>query len=535
VHRENINARSGETVYLDPGAVVFGGLNIWNVHDVRVLGRGTIIYDGPQNPNHDEGWMHKPDWHVVVMHNAHDVEIDGITGIARSRTWMVQMRDSRAIKFRNVKIIGGSAGNANQDGFDWLGGGDTIIQDCFVRAADDVFAMYGNWDGYQPDLMRIPGNEVSNIVIEASVVSTSISNIVRLSWPTKTFDSHDFVMRDIDVIHMGFGACGVPFALFELWADPGGQGKHTSYRFENVRLEDWYSLLQLRQPNPAVQNVILKNIWAMDEPGMAPSVLKGAVSAVTLDGVELNMGDMLQETDLPIDVQQGAEPPIYKVGRLDSRFSYTAGIIRPKQEVTFTALGPHNKRLSYHWLFGDGTSANGRKTRHAFPDSEGTLMDGSGRFRVLLHIKDGSGNESWSSRSVLVASRLLPGLATPPERDTALPDGSYDQYVRVPVDGGYTFSLLTSTDATLTVDGLLVVHSPKARPQVCESPGNAVQPTHVSAALSSGWHHLQVVRNGAVENATSFPGSPLLLWEGPGIGRQVIPTAAYAYSLGKTN
>lgn len=81
IHRENITARSGETIYLDPGAVVFGGLNVWQVQDVRVLGRGTIIYDGPQDPDHDEGWMHKPDWHVMVMDNARNVEIEGITGI----------------------------------------------------------------------------------------------------------------------------------------------------------------------------------------------------------------------------------------------------------------------------------------------------------------------------------------------------------------------------------------------------------------------------------------------------------------------
>jgi len=77
------------------------------------------------------------------MDNASNIEIEGITGIAHSRTWMVQMRDSHQITFRNVKIIGGNVGNANQDGMDWLGGGDTLVQDSFFRASDDIFAMYG--------------------------------------------------------------------------------------------------------------------------------------------------------------------------------------------------------------------------------------------------------------------------------------------------------------------------------------------------------------------------------------------------------
>jgi hypothetical protein len=55
VHREDIEAQSGDRIYLAPGAVVFGSLNLWQVHDVRVEGRGMIIYDGPQDALGDEG------------------------------------------------------------------------------------------------------------------------------------------------------------------------------------------------------------------------------------------------------------------------------------------------------------------------------------------------------------------------------------------------------------------------------------------------------------------------------------------------
>jgi hypothetical protein len=139
-YHENINAQSGELIYLAPGAVVFGGLNIWGVENVKVLGRGTIVYDGPQNPNTDEGWMHKPDWHGIVMDHAQHIEINGITVIVRSRTWMIQMLSSRDVRFNNVKVIGGCPGNANQDRMDWLRGGEAVIRDSFLRASDDIFA-----------------------------------------------------------------------------------------------------------------------------------------------------------------------------------------------------------------------------------------------------------------------------------------------------------------------------------------------------------------------------------------------------------
>jgi hypothetical protein len=62
---------------------------------------------------------------------------------------------------------------------DWLGGGDTIVRDAFIRASDDDLALEGNWDGYTDAEMLRPGKDVQNILVEHSELSTSISNIVR--------------------------------------------------------------------------------------------------------------------------------------------------------------------------------------------------------------------------------------------------------------------------------------------------------------------------------------------------------------------
>jgi len=44
-HHENIDAHTGDTIYLAPGAVIFGALNLWQVNHVKVFGRGVIVYD----------------------------------------------------------------------------------------------------------------------------------------------------------------------------------------------------------------------------------------------------------------------------------------------------------------------------------------------------------------------------------------------------------------------------------------------------------------------------------------------------------
>ena len=505
VHRGSIDARSGDTIYLDGAAVVFGSLNLWQVHDVHVLGRGTLVYDGPQTPDDDTGWMHRRDWHSIVMDEARNIEIDGITAVVRSRTWQVQMKNSRHIGFFNVKIVAGSRSDANQDGLDWLGGGDTTVRDCFFRTSDDVFAIYSSWDGYSEAAMHAPGPDVTNISIEDTVASASISNILRVGWPEKTGSSAHITLRNMDIEHTGYGDCKVPFAFFELWADPNGVGTHRDYTFDKIRLEDWYSLYQIRYPNPGVRDVRFSGVWAMDGPGMAPSVLKGNVREVTLRDAP---GNAPTTGELRPQVLDGAQPPVVEPAAINNSYRYTNGLLRPGQPVEFTAGAPEAPGRRYQWLFGDGTGAQGRMVRHAFGDTEGTLLDGSGRFRVLLHVTDANGAETWGSQPVVVARRALPAAG----------GSAGGRVFDVPADGGYTLTVLLRSTGTVSLDGLPPVAAPVPRPLVCGSTESSAQPVRISAALMAGPHRLRITAGSAADNAGA-----VMLWEGPDLAQQPLP------------
>lgn len=518
-HHENIDAQSGDRIFLSDGAVLFGSLNIWQVHDVHVFGHGTIIYDGPQNPSADEGWMHKPNWHCIVMDNTRNIEIDGITCVVRSRTWQIQMRDSEHIGYYNIKVIGGNPNDANQDGMDWLGGGDTTVRNSFFRASDDDFAIQGNWDGYSEEAMRAPGHDVRNITIEDTIASTSISNTIRVGWPEKTFNSAHFRMRNVDVIHTGFGACKVPFAFFELWADPEGKGSHTDYRMENIRLEDWYSLFQIRQPNPQVRDISFAHIAALDGPAMLPPTLKGDVSGVSLTDTP-SVGD----TATYVRLEDRAAAPSYGSATPNAQFSYSSGLLRPHHPVSFHANAPEAGRR-FHWIFGDGSSAEGHEVHHAFPDTQGSLLDGSGSFRVLLRVTEPDGTEMWGAQPVVIADRALPALAAAGKETHG---GVTERMVSVPADGGYTFTLLSSQSATVRLDDQAPVQTPKLRPQVCGATGYAVQATRISAGLAAGMHRLRIEwapGGNQADPLSGADGPPLLIWEGPGIITQAVPVA----------
>jgi hypothetical protein len=176
---------------------------------------------------------------------------------------------------------------------------------------------------------------------------------------------------------------------------------------------------------------------------------------------------------------------------IDAHFAYTAGLLKARQWITFTADAPVAEGRRFEWIFGDGARGEGREVRHAFPDAEGTLLDGSGRFRVLLHITDrptaAAEDQAWQSESVVLsrAAGLRTSIDTEAVAET--PAGEvFERTLHVPADGGYTFTLLTSRDATLAIDGLPPRHTPKARAQVCGAEGDAVQPLRVSVASTAG-------------------------------------------------
>jgi hypothetical protein len=570
VYRQSLNPKSGETYYLAPGSYFFGSLNLWQVHDVKILGRGTIVYDGPQDPNNDEGWMQKPDWHCIGALEAHNVEIEGLTCIVRSRTWSIQMKDSTGFNFDDLRVIGGNPGNANQDGMDWLGGGDSVVRNAFLRTSDDVFAMVGNWDGYTDEEMLRPGNDVQNILIEDSVVTTSISNIVRAGWPRKTFNSRNFTLRDSDVLHGGIGACGQTFALLGFWGANNAKGDHSGYTFENLFLDNWYSLAQMEQEYPGLHGFTFRNIWALDQPPLADSTMTGDVAGVTFDNVKYGQTRAATDADLPLVVSAGAQPPQFAASHNPvAAFTFDPPLFAPGQRVTFTAQASPGAR--YTWLFGDGTQAHGRKVRHSFPDAEGTELDGAGkgagRFRVLLHVEGpqtsaGPATEDWAGQGVVAVDRWheavaeagpeVPGLAWQiyPGEWTELPDltaeravftgqspnlradsqgfthyaAAWDGLIEIPADGGYTFHLLARDGARLVIDGVEVARTGPSFAQVCGSPGNAMRYDRGSLGLRAGKHvlHLEGLH-------FASQGGPRLLWEGPGLPLTDVPPAAYTH------
>ncbi|GAB2579330.1 glycoside hydrolase family protein [Spirosoma areae] len=300
IHQRHIDLKSGQTLYLDAGAVLFGSINVWDAKNVSILGRGTVVYYGPQSETHDDGWKHQKNWHPLTTHNVQGLTMRGITFVGRSRTWSLQTHTTFDAVFDNIKIIAVNPQNINGDGIDWYGGGRTKVVNSFIRSMDDCFAFFT--EGSSQDMWATTKNsvgEVKDISIENCVLWTTLANVFRIGFNGQALTTSNISMKNTDIIHISKSEWYAPWSLFCM-VSPNSKGKarHSRYLFEGIRFEEPAALFGLQNPESQFENVVLKDITMTGEP--VPSLIKNTTRDVTFDKVILNGKPVASEADIPL-------------------------------------------------------------------------------------------------------------------------------------------------------------------------------------------------------------------------------------------
>lgn len=148
-HTGMIYPRSGQTVYIADGAVVYGGIYAYKQDNVTVRGRGILdsseILRGDQLSEDDEFYkelsavgLTDRDIRLITGFTAYECNnftVDGIV-LRDAPFWSMIIRNGcNNVKINNVKLIGQWRYNA--DGFDLCASMNIKLTDCFVRSFDD--------------------------------------------------------------------------------------------------------------------------------------------------------------------------------------------------------------------------------------------------------------------------------------------------------------------------------------------------------------------------------------------------------------
>lgn len=283
VHQQTVDLKSGQTLYLEAGAVLFGPIDIWEAKDVKILGRGVVFYYGPQSENHDDGYLHKKSWHPLTTHGSERLTVSGVTFVSRSRTWTIQMHTTFDASFDNVKLLGVNDQNINGDGFDWKdGGGRTRITNSLIRSSDDAFAFFTPRDSI-PE----PGGVVKDITIENCVIWPTRANIFRAS-----SYGDNIVMRNCDIIHVPQSLFAVSRSILcSVKANDKQYAVISNFLFENLRFEESAAFLGIDWEKAKYRNITFRNISMPEKP--RPSYVNSkSIDGVTFDNVRIN-GDLI--------------------------------------------------------------------------------------------------------------------------------------------------------------------------------------------------------------------------------------------------
>ena len=213
--------KSGDTVYIDPGAVVYGGFHASNATDIAIIGRGIldagrlkekILFEATGDGH--EAVKNAKRWHTIDFRNCRNVKLDDIV-----------IRDSLDVAIKGVKIVG--QWRFNTDGIDLHNCRRARVTDCFARTFDDTFCFKAH-EGY--------GN-CEDCVFERCVAWNDWGKAFEVGVECRAEHLRRLAFRDCDCIH------SVSWAMDVTNVD---YGRVSDVAFENLRIEK-------DEPMPAMQ------------------------------------------------------------------------------------------------------------------------------------------------------------------------------------------------------------------------------------------------------------------------------------------
>lgn len=247
--------KSGQTLFIDEGAVVYACVFAVDAENIRICGRG--ILDNSRNREHIlyEAYEENTISAVPNAHREHTmrieyctgVEIEGIT-IRDSLVYNIRPLASKNIHISNVKIIG--CWRYNSDGIDMHNCEDVLIENCFLRTYDDSICVKGFDCFYEDDVdkavfeaMHRNGKSYENfknVLVRDCVIWNDWGKCLEIGAETRAEKICNIRFTDCDIIHVS----GTPLDVMNVdYADV------YDVVFENMNVEYDDVIMKMRIQN----------------------------------------------------------------------------------------------------------------------------------------------------------------------------------------------------------------------------------------------------------------------------------------------
>ncbi len=215
MHRAGtIELKTGDSVYLAPGAWVSGKIRARHAQHIRIYGAGVL--DGSDNADAEDFYQGAG---PLYVEDVQDLRLEGVT-FFNSKSWTVHLREVSDATIDGIRVLNPGAQNGD-DGIDLVSSNHVTVRNVFVRTNDDCVVV-----------KNLADRETGNIVVQHSVLwnMPNGGNGVEIGFETRAHRTHDVLFEDLDMIHVERGA-----AISIHNADSAVVEK---IEYRNIRVED---------------------------------------------------------------------------------------------------------------------------------------------------------------------------------------------------------------------------------------------------------------------------------------------------------
>lgn len=300
---ERLDLESGETVYLEAGAVFSGTIMADVRSNIAIRGNGVIDGSGVNRDNSHKG-------RTLYLRECVDAVLSDFI-LINPPSWQIHLNGCRDVVIERIRQIGQGLGT---DGIDVVSSQSVRIRDAFIRSGDDCVAVKAN--GYRADERK--GLDVADVVVEGCVfLNDGGGNAVEIGHELETRRIEQVTFRNCDILCVhGHGAA---FSI-----NNAAEALVTGILYEDIRVEHHYEFLFSFRviesrwcpdcERGRIRNVTARNI-AVDigpcNPGYSLSVIAGfdadhGVDEVVFENVTFNGRRIANADDLDLVTRHAA-------------------------------------------------------------------------------------------------------------------------------------------------------------------------------------------------------------------------------------
>lgn len=206
---------SGQTVYIEGGAMVRGHFMTDRGKNIRIMGRGIL----------DNSRYLKGEYRPIEINQCENVLVQGII-ITESRHWTCASHASKDVRYDHFKVV---SANDWDDAIDIVGSQNVTVDHCFLRSKDDCIAIKAGVNYFTDFNSQI---NVDNILVQNSVLWNGVwGNALEIGFETRADTMKNITFRNCDIIHTEG-----PEGTFTI--HNGDRAVVSNVIYENINVED---------------------------------------------------------------------------------------------------------------------------------------------------------------------------------------------------------------------------------------------------------------------------------------------------------